>query len=113
VFKIHGCRIFLPPGTEFAHTRGKQTPAPLGDTIDNWQRMDSDSTDKAKRKSSNSNSGKAVVEANGNRLTEVEFFLSTEDGSVSGIKKGESPREEKKGDASKDQSIRFFLPETF
>jgi hypothetical protein len=75
--------------------------------------MDKDSTDQGKRKSSNSVSVSNVLGHKGQGLTEKEFFLSTEDGSVSGIRKGESPNEEKKGDVAKDQSIRFFLPETF
>ena len=75
--------------------------------------MKKDSTDKVKRKSSNKPSVNAVVGDIENRLTEVEFFLSTEDGSVNGIRQGKSSSEEKKNDASKDQSIRFFLPETF
>jgi len=74
--------------------------------------MDKDSTDKGKRKSSNRISVSAVVKEKGQGLTEKEFFLSTEDGSVSETKKNVHP-EEKKGDIPKDQSIRFFLPETF
>jgi hypothetical protein len=74
--------------------------------------MDKDSTDKGKRKSSNRISDSAVIREKSRGLTEEEFFLSTEDGSVNETKKNVHP-EEKKGDVPKDQSIRFFLPETF
>jgi len=74
--------------------------------------MDKDSADKGKRKSSNKSSVLVVAEESGQGLTEEEFFLSSQDGSVSG-KKHNGRIEEEKEKVPKDQSIRFFLPETF
>jgi hypothetical protein len=73
--------------------------------------MQKSSTDKGKRKSSDLDSVSSVIQGNGQGLTEEEFFLSAEGGAFSG-KKNEQ-REEKKGVVPKEQSIRFFLPETF